>query len=311
MTSLLRRLWYRVTQVAPRRRPRRRDRDAPPAPAGAARTRGPLPRRRGAGQPARPRQRDAGARGGPRGMDLRVDRARLAGPRAGRARAAPQQDVHAGRGRHARARHRRQHRAVLDLQQPAAARAAGTRAGPPRHPRRGLVDVSDLAGRRGADRRRSSRAPSPTPTSSWISRPRDSVSRSTPPTPAAGCSTCSASRRSAAGCCSASDDRPDGERPRGGDQPPLLAARATRGADSAIGATLTLDRQPFTIVGVMPASFAGPDVGRLDDVVIPFAAEPILRGVDSGLDERTDVVARDHGPPEARREPRAGQRRAA
>ena len=43
---------------------------------------------------------------------------------------------------------------------------------------------------------------------------------------------------------------------------------------------------PFTIVGVMPPGFAGPDVGRLDDVVIPFAAEPVLRGVDSGLDER-------------------------
>ena len=58
------------------------------------------------------------------------------------------------------------------------------------------------------------------------------------------------------------------------------------GADSAIGATLTLDRQPFTIVGVMPPGFSGPDVGRLNDVMIPFAAEPILRGVDSGLDVR-------------------------
>ena len=29
------------------------------------------------------------------------------------------------------------------------------------------------------------------------------------------------------------------------------------GADSAIGATLTLDRQPFTIVGVMPPGFVG------------------------------------------------------
>ena len=58
------------------------------------------------------------------------------------------------------------------------------------------------------------------------------------------------------------------------------------GADSAVGATLTLDRHPFTIVGVMPPGFAGPDVGRLDDVMIPFAAEPVLRGVDSGLDER-------------------------
>ena len=59
------------------------------------------------------------------------------------------------------------------------------------------------------------------------------------------------------------------------------------GADSAVGATLTLDRHPFTIVGVMPPGFAGPDVGRLDDVMIPFAAEPVLRGVDSGLDKRS------------------------
>jgi putative ABC transport system permease protein len=59
------------------------------------------------------------------------------------------------------------------------------------------------------------------------------------------------------------------------------------GADNAIGATLTLDRQPFTVVGVMPPSFAGPDVGRVEDVIIPFAAEPILRGVDSGLEGRT------------------------
>jgi putative ABC transport system permease protein len=58
------------------------------------------------------------------------------------------------------------------------------------------------------------------------------------------------------------------------------------GADSAIGATLTLDHQPFTVVGVMPPDFNGPDVGRVDDVLIPFAAEPILRGVDSALDVR-------------------------
>jgi putative ABC transport system permease protein len=62
--------------------------------------------------------------------------------------------------------------------------------------------------------------------------------------------------------------------------------RRYAGADTAIGATLTLDRQPFTVVGVMPPSFAGPDVGRLDDVIIPFAAERLLRGVDSALDGR-------------------------
>ena len=106
-----------------------------------------------------------------------------------------------------------------------------------------------------------------------------------------------------------SDDRPDANA--------LVAVISHRfwqqryaGADSAVGATLTLDRHPFTIVGVMPPGFSGPDVGRLDDVMIPFAAEPVLRGVDSALDSAQGVVARDHGPPEARGEPRAGQRRA-
>jgi putative ABC transport system permease protein len=62
--------------------------------------------------------------------------------------------------------------------------------------------------------------------------------------------------------------------------------RRFAGTDSAIGTTLTLDHQPFTVVGVMPPDFNGPDVGRVDDVLIPFAAEPILRGVDSGLEVR-------------------------
>jgi len=83
-----------------------------------------------------------------------------------------------------------------------------------------------------------------------------------------------------------SDDRPDANA--------MVAVISHRfwqqryaGADSAIGAALTLDRHPFTIVGVMPPGFSGPDVGRLDDVMIPFAAEPVLRGVDSGLTERS------------------------
>jgi putative ABC transport system permease protein len=59
------------------------------------------------------------------------------------------------------------------------------------------------------------------------------------------------------------------------------------GADSAVGATITLDRQPFTIVGVMPVGFGGPDVGRVTDVMIPFAAEPILSGADTILQHRT------------------------
>ncbi len=68
------------------------------------------------------------------------------------------------------------------------------------------------------------------------------------------------------------------------------------GADSALGATITLDRQAFTIVGVMPPAFTGPDVGRVSDVVIPFAAEPVLSGKESALPRRStwwlDIMAR-------------------
>jgi predicted permease len=57
------------------------------------------------------------------------------------------------------------------------------------------------------------------------------------------------------------------------------------GADDVIGRQLTVQRQrlPFTIVGVMPPGFAGVDVGRIVDVMLPFAAEPLLRGQESRL----------------------------
>ena len=68
------------------------------------------------------------------------------------------------------------------------------------------------------------------------------------------------------------------------------------GADAAIGATLTMDRQPFTVVGVVPDRFGGPDVGRVADVIIPFAAEPMLRGKETVLEIRRvwwiEVMAR-------------------
>ena len=40
---------------------------------------------------------------------------------------------------------------------------------------------------------------------------------------------------------------------------------------------------PFTIVGVMPPGFFGVDVGRMTDVMLPFAAEPLIRGQESRL----------------------------
>jgi predicted permease len=55
------------------------------------------------------------------------------------------------------------------------------------------------------------------------------------------------------------------------------------GADDAIGRRITLQRRAFTVVGVMPPGFFGVDVGRTADVMVPFAAEPLLKGQGSQL----------------------------
>ncbi len=55
------------------------------------------------------------------------------------------------------------------------------------------------------------------------------------------------------------------------------------GAHDVVGRQLTVQRIPFTIVGVMPPGFFGPDVGRMADVMLPFAAEPLIRGPESRL----------------------------
>jgi putative ABC transport system permease protein len=59
------------------------------------------------------------------------------------------------------------------------------------------------------------------------------------------------------------------------------------GADDVVGRQLTVliqrQRFPLTVVGVMPPGFSGVDVGRMADVVLPFAAEPLLQGRDSAL----------------------------
>jgi putative ABC transport system permease protein len=59
------------------------------------------------------------------------------------------------------------------------------------------------------------------------------------------------------------------------------------GAADAIGRTLTLDRVPFTIVGVTPPQFFGTDIGHSFDVAVPLGDEPLIRGRDSGLDRRS------------------------
>jgi putative ABC transport system permease protein len=59
------------------------------------------------------------------------------------------------------------------------------------------------------------------------------------------------------------------------------------GARDVVGRTLTLDRVPFTIVGVTGRGFLGPDVGRGFDVAVPIGTEPLIRGSDTALDQRS------------------------
>ena len=59
------------------------------------------------------------------------------------------------------------------------------------------------------------------------------------------------------------------------------------GAADAIGRPLTVERIPFTVVGVTPPDFFGPDVGRTFDVILPIGAEPLVRGRESFLDARS------------------------
>ncbi len=59
------------------------------------------------------------------------------------------------------------------------------------------------------------------------------------------------------------------------------------GAADVIGRSLTLNRVAFTIVGVTPPEFFGPEVGRRFDVAIPIGTEPLIRGDASSLDRRS------------------------
>jgi hypothetical protein len=49
------------------------------------------------------------------------------------------------------------------------------------------------------------------------------------------------------------------------------------GAADAIGTRLTLEGIPFTVVGVMPPGFFGPDVGRRFDVIVPVGMLTTIR----------------------------------
>jgi putative ABC transport system permease protein len=72
------------------------------------------------------------------------------------------------------------------------------------------------------------------------------------------------------------------------------------GDPDVVGRMLRLDRAPFTIVGVTPPGFFGPEVGESFDVAVPIAAHPILEPFHNALDDRSDwwlevVARRNHG----------------
>ena len=59
------------------------------------------------------------------------------------------------------------------------------------------------------------------------------------------------------------------------------------GREDVLGQRLTVSRVPFTIVGVAPPGFLGPEVGRGMDVLLPLASEAAIRGRESALDGRS------------------------
>lgn len=83
------------------------------------------------------------------------------------------------------------------------------------------------------------------------------------------------------------DDRRDG----GPDGPVTVLGygfwqRHFGGAD-VLGRTIALNRVPFTIIGVTPPEFFGPEVGRTFDVAIPLNTVALVNGDAEALDGRT------------------------
>jgi putative ABC transport system permease protein len=82
----------------------------------------------------------------------------------------------------------------------------------------------------------------------------------------------------------------DDQRGGGADGPVAVISdsfwqRQFGGTPDVLGQSLRVDDVPLTIVGVTPAGFNGPEVGRRFDVMVPLADEPLLRRGDSFLDD--------------------------
>jgi putative ABC transport system permease protein len=57
-----------------------------------------------------------------------------------------------------------------------------------------------------------------------------------------------------------------------------LWQRRFGGSPQVLGMSVTIERTPFTIIGVTPAGFFGTEVGRGFDVALPLGAEALIRG---------------------------------
>jgi predicted permease len=58
------------------------------------------------------------------------------------------------------------------------------------------------------------------------------------------------------------------------------------GDESVVGRKMTIEKHPFEVIGVTPASFYGVEVGRNFDFAIPLCVEPIIRSEFSVLNRR-------------------------
>ena len=80
------------------------------------------------------------------------------------------------------------------------------------------------------------------------------------------------------------------DQPAGGPNGPVavIGYRAWKqrfgGGADVIGRSVRLNNVPFTIVGVTPPDFFGPEVGRAFEFVVPLRTEAMIRGRDSVLD---------------------------
>jgi putative ABC transport system permease protein len=69
-----------------------------------------------------------------------------------------------------------------------------------------------------------------------------------------------------------------------------LWQRRFGGAANVVGMPLTVERVPFTIVGVTPPEFFGVEVGRGFDVALPLGAEPLIRGKRAVIDQPSSYL---------------------